>query len=291
MMKGKSKLLVFCVGFLIMLFSLPAFADDEGFTSKDESGNDPREFSSKFMPYYRYTDIKDGPDINEFVLFGFHAFDPRFGLTYEVPVAKEVDAGAPVGSKNGMGDTILRFFTRPIWGEASYGRDGSKNFSFMPMVETTLPTASSSQFDILGGDKWILSPGFVTVFDIPAYSPPFSLAFIAMMNFFDFDVTKDDGASSTTSFRGRWFYMQPFSMPKPDFSMKHLFDTSGLYIMTEFQPVYDFMESDFSLWVAPEFGKILGGGVILYAKPGTTIDKDPGDRDFTFEFGLRYFIK
>ena len=66
-------------------------AGDEGFTSDDASGNDPREFSSKFMPYYRYTELENDLEVNEFTLFGFFAFNARFGMTYEWAVAKEVD--------------------------------------------------------------------------------------------------------------------------------------------------------------------------------------------------------
>ena len=35
-----------------------AAAADEGFESQDQSGNDPRAFSNKFMPYYRYTELE-----------------------------------------------------------------------------------------------------------------------------------------------------------------------------------------------------------------------------------------
>jgi hypothetical protein len=58
------------------------------------------------------------------------------------------------------------------------------------------------------------------------------------------------------------------------------------------QPIYDFENSNFSLWIAPEFGKILAPGVITYLKPGWGVDPDSnsGERDFTFEIGFRYFM-
>ncbi|MCZ6837529.1 MAG: hypothetical protein O7G85_17265, partial [Planctomycetota bacterium] len=181
------------------------------------------------------------------------------------------------------GDLGLRFFLRPEEWEWTYDDDNSmgkqKGISLMPLLELTLPTATN---DVIGGEALIVSPGFVVVADLPG-DAPFGLGFIAMMNFFDFDAFKDDKRESTTRYRGRWFWMQPLRPPGPN-----LFD--GIYVLTEFQPVYDFMESDFSFWIGPEFGKIVSDGFIIYAKPGWGIDTDEVDRDFTFEFGMRYFF-
>jgi hypothetical protein len=89
--------------------------------------------------------------------------------------------------------------------------------------------------------------------------------------------------------------MQPLSKPahmeNPDNDSLQIFNLAGLYLLTEFQPVYDFREDEFSLWVGPELGKILKDGVIAYLKPGWGIDNtEPGDREFTFEIGFRYFM-
>ncbi len=75
-----------------------------------------------------------------------------------------------------------------------------------------------------------------------------------------------------------------------NYSKRRAFD--GIYMLPEMQPMYDFEEKHFSFWVGPEFGKILAPGFIAYAKPGFGIDPDSaeGDRDFTFEFGIRYFM-
>jgi hypothetical protein len=83
--------------------------------------------------------------------------------------------------------------------------------------------------------------------------------------------------------------MQPLSMPGhvkyPVDDSWQVFNLAGLYLLTEFQPVYDFREDHFSFWVGPELGKILKDGVIAYAKPGIGVnpDEDEGDRKFTFE--------
>ena len=311
----------------LIIFSSPTvFAQDEGFTSNDQSGNDPREFSSKFMPYYRYTELENDLEVNEFTMFGFFAFNPRFGMTYEWPIAKEVDysdvdefkafkAGTgggnlpPIGEQPGgggdipfddldddgdvvgIGDLGLRFFLRPRQWEWDY-MEGTKNFSLMPLVEFTLPTANE---DVLGGESFIVSPGFVAVFDLPFKKPPLGLAFFAMMNFYDFDAWKDSSRDDTSRYRGRWFYMQPLSKPAfvkdPEDKGFHFFDLSGLYAMTEFQPVYDFEESQFNFWIGPEIGKIVREGTIFYAKPGWGIaNGDDSERNFTFEVGFRYFM-
>lgn len=295
---------------------------DEGFVSKDASGNDPRDFGSKFMPYYRYMELENDMEVHSFTAFGFYAFNERFGMTYELPLAQEFDysevdafknassgtlppagplpgapGGLPIGDLDpdgdvtGMGDLGLRFFLRPRELEFSY-MDDTKNLSIMPLVEWTLPTANK---DLLGGEALIASPGFAVAFDLPANKPPFSLGFVAMMNFYDFDVFKDGDRDDTSRYRGRWFYQQPLTKPafvdNPSDTSFHIFDWSGLYLMPELQPVYDFKENDFSLWLAPEIGKVLRKGTIVYAKPGWGIDNDQkGDRDFTFEVGFRYFM-
>ena len=78
--------------------------------------------------------------------------------------------------------------------------------------------------------------------------------------------------------------MQPLSRPGPG-----LLD--GIYLLLELQPVYDFRESEFSLWMAPEIGKMLPWGAV-YVKPGFGIDNDQdSDRDWTLEVVTRYFFK
>ena len=52
-----------------------------------DTGTDPRDFKPKFMPYYRYTELESGLENNALTLFGLYAFTPRFGMTYEIPVA------------------------------------------------------------------------------------------------------------------------------------------------------------------------------------------------------------
>ncbi|MDJ0777122.1 MAG: hypothetical protein QNJ85_04605 [Gammaproteobacteria bacterium] len=307
----------------LMLMVMPVGLLTSGTASADATGNDPRDFSSKFMPYQRYMELENDVEINSFTLFGFYAFSGRFGMTYELPLAQEIDysdvdefkalgsgtlppsgpnPGAPGGlpfqdlepdgNVTGMGDLGLRFFLRPESWETTFGKNNDKGFSVMPVVEFTVPTATD---DLMGGEALIASPGVVLVFDVPAESPPLSLGFVAMMNFYDFDVFSDNDREHTSKYRGRWFWMQPLSKPafvsNPGDKSFHVFDSTGFYLLPELQPVYDFKESEFSLWFAPEIGKILREGTIVYAKPGWGIDNDEdGDREFTFELGFRYFL-
>ena len=295
---------------------------------EDATGTDPRDFSPKFMPYYRYMELENEVEVQEFVLFGMYAFTPKFAMTYEWPIAKEIDysdldefrqfkkggAGGtlpPIGNDPGgggdipfndlesdgdvagMGDLNLRFFYQIDSWRFKF-MDGEKNFSIFPVIETTLPTATK---DILGGEAWILSPGITVVFDMPFKGPPLGLGFFAAMNFYDWDAFKDGRREKTRRFRGRWFWMQPLTMPghvkDPNDISLHILDLAGLYLLTEFQPIYDFEEDDFDLWIGPELGKIIKDGVIFYGKPGFGIspDNNSGDREFTLEFGFRYFMK
>jgi hypothetical protein len=83
-------ILVVCL--LIAFANLPVFlATALAQETEDASGTDPRDFSSKFMPYYRYTELENDVEVNEFVLFGMLAFNPKLAFTYEWPVAKEID--------------------------------------------------------------------------------------------------------------------------------------------------------------------------------------------------------
>jgi hypothetical protein len=283
---------------------------------RDQTGTDPRDFTSKLMPYYLYTELENELEVMQLNLFGMYAFAPTFAMTYDIPVWKEIDysdvsafqtasGGIPPGSGfgevpsggvpfsdlesdgdvSGTGDLNLRFFARnPDKWEWTYD-DGNtigktKGVSIIPVLETTLPTATE---DVLGGEAVILSPGVTIVMDIPG-DIPFGLGFFAMMNFYDFDAWKDDGRSSTSRFRGRWFWMQPLAKPGPG-----LLD--GLYTLVEFQPVYDFETDEFSFWIGPEFGKILNPKTTVYVKPGWGVENDQdSDREFTFETGVRIFF-
>ncbi|MHC5139807.1 MAG: hypothetical protein ACYSOF_07995, partial [Planctomycetota bacterium] len=150
----------------------------------DQTGTDPRDFSSKFMPYYRYTELENGVKVNELSLFGMYAFTPKFAFTYEWSVVKDMDyssvipnppggIGGPIppggitppysdlsrsGSTTGFGDLNLRFFYNFDWG-GDYAEEG-KSWSLFPVIETMLPTASD---DILGSDTTIISPGITYV--------------------------------------------------------------------------------------------------------------------------------
>ena len=265
---------------------------------KDNTGTDPRDFSSKFMPYYLYTELENGVKVNQFNLFGMYSFSSDFAMTYDWPVFKNLDyssvfggipggigGGSPgsgagagfappfsdisrSGSTTGYGDLGLRFFyKRKEWG-GDIGDQGD-TWTWMTGFETTLPTASD---DVLGGDTTIVSPMFVLVSDIPG-PPPLGLGFVALMNFFDFDVDEGKSGSDVERFRGRWFWMQPLSKPGPNLG-------DGLYMLAELQPVYDFRTDDFDLWMGPEFGKIIKEGQIVYVKPGVGFDRDSTDRKF-----------
>jgi hypothetical protein len=270
-LSGNKLLTIFLFGLFVLSYASLAAAKE------DKTGTDPRGFSSKLMPYYLHTELENGLKVDQLNLFGMYAFGPKMAMTYDLPVWKEVDSTdlGPLGNKeSGIGDLGLRFFYKPDFAQ-------SEKASHMFGFEATLPTASDPEY-VLGSDTWILSPMYVFVHNIKLISP----GFVAMMNFYDFDIEKGTNGSDVSRFRGRWFLMQPLSKPGPG-----LF--SGLYLLPELQPVYDFEKDDneFSLWFAPEFGKMMPWGAI-YLKPGIGIIKDDDlDRDWTCELGLRYFFK
>jgi len=271
-------------------------------TQEDKTGTDPRGFSSKFMPYYRIDKMENALEAQQFTLFGMWSFTDRLAMTYEMPIAKQVDysdvpgfasagligggasgGGIPAGGipsatidldgdEVGMGDLNLRLFYKPK--EWEFAHDNGLKFNFMPALEMFVPTATE---DALGSDALTMGPNFIFVHDTPTHG------FIAMMNIFDFTLWNDTARADITRYRGRWFLMQPLTKPGPGM-------LSGLYLLPEFQPIYDFENSEFSFWAAPELGKMLGPGNMVYAKPGFGVDQESIEREWSFEVGWRYFL-
>ena len=137
-----------------------------------------------------------------------------------------------------------------------------------------MPTASD---DALAGDALLFAPIVGVVVDMPLHG------FFAMLNLYFVDVYKKDSAPDTSRYVGRWFYMQPLTPPGKWWG--------GLYLMPEFQPIYDFETDDFSAWIGLEFGKMVAPGKIAYIKPGWGIDNSElVDRKNTFEVGFRWFF-
>jgi hypothetical protein len=248
---------------------------------ENETGTDPRSFANQWSPFYRRTKLENGMTQYDLTANGVVSFNPRVGMFYEVPVAQHRDfsgvAGLPPGADpdaTGMGDTNLKFIFKPAALEFSYGDKGERKGSVLFGTEFILPTATD---EALAGNALVFSPILGIVLDMPLHG------FIASINLFEFDVYKEDGAPETSRYVGRWFYMQPLTPPGPLWG--------GLYVLPELQPVYDFETDEFSLWVAPEFGKVMSPGQIAYIKTGWGIDNsEPTDRQSTLEIGWRWFF-
>jgi hypothetical protein len=247
--------------------------------AENETGTDPRSFASSWTPFYRYTELENGMIQQELTAAGVVPFTGRLGMFYELPVAQYRDfddvAGAMPGSDEiGMGDLNLKFIGKPKALEWKYGDDGKKSGSVLLGTEFILPTASE---DALGEDSLIFAPILGVVLDMPLHG------FIASVNLYEFDVYKKDSARNTSRYVGRHFYMQPLTPPGEWWG--------GLYLLPEIQTIYDFESDDFSLWVAPEFGKVMAPGRIAYIKPGWGIDNsEMTDRKSTVEVGVRWFF-
>ncbi len=268
-----------------------------------ETGTDPRDFANKFMPYYRYTELENGLQQKEFVLFGLIALSPKIAFTYEVPLGYERDisgtslfnpvdgmcgtqalpldlppgmpvlpGGLPSGAlegdceETGIGDMNIRLIFKN-----GHGMGGD----WLTGVQVNLPTASE---DVLGAETFSIAPMLTYVRDLKAWPGPG--AFFAMMNFYQFDLFKEAKRPDQSIYIGRWFFMLPISKK------------FKLYLLPELQPIYDFEASEFSFWIGPELGKMVAPGNLLYVKPGWGVDVKSGssERDFTFEVGWRIFL-
>jgi hypothetical protein len=285
---------------LVLASPLQAAEDDQFAAGEDDAtGTDPRSFGTKFIPYYRYTDLRNDVEQQDVVAFGLLRFDNRTALTYEIPLATKRDVsrtalgdpatgqcggslagGPPVLSgglpgegdceETGLGDMNLRILYkagRALGGDWLVG----SQFNF--------PTGSSPE---ISSEKFEIGPMFAYIKDLEFYPAPG--AFAAFMNFYFFDAFGEEKRGDTSYYIGRWFFMLPLRPPGGIFG--------GIYALPEVQPIYDFEDSHFSFWVGPEVGKLLAPGRILYVKPGWGVDPDgdKGDRRFTFEVGFRYFF-
>jgi len=248
---------------------------------EDKTGTDPRAFSNKWMPFYRYTELENGFTQQGLTAFGTVGFSPSVGMFYEVPLAVYSDArdvaGLPPGTDTesiGMGDIDLKFLIKPKAWEFTYGKEGEKVGNIMWGTDFLFPTATD---DALGGDALVFAPILAVVLDMPFHG------FFAALNLYYFDVFKDDSAPDTSRYVGKWFYMQPLTRPGTWYG--------GLFLLPEFQPIYDFETDDFSSWIGLEIGKLVGEGKVAYVKPGWGIDNSESiDRKSTFEAGFRWFF-
>jgi len=264
-------------------------ADDEKLEKgikQDGTGNDPRAFNNKWMPFYRYTELENGLIQQDVTPFGTIAFSEVVGVFYELPLARYRDLSGISGLPEdvptdaiGVGDMSLKFLIRPKALDFSYGEPGEmnkKSGSIMFGMDFVLPTATVPS---LAGNAFVFAPILAIVIDTPLHG------FFAMLNLYYFDVFKLDSAPETSRYVGRWFYMQPLTPPGEWWGL--------FFLMPEFQPIYDFETKDFSLWIGVELGKILVPGQVAYVKPGWGIDNSSElevDRKFTFEAGYRWFF-
>ncbi len=224
-------------------------------TQGDKTGTNPTGFANKFTPFYTYTELENGLEVQQLMLSGSIAFNKDVSMTYDLPMGEEIDfSGLPAPANttqaaNGMGDLVLRILVKP----PSMQFKGSSHIFGM---ETTFPTANDPA---LGSDTTIMTPMYVYVKDVKITGP----GFIALVNLYDFDLYKSAGEQSVSRYRGRYFAMIPLTKSGPNLLV-------GLYLLPEVQAVYDFERDDneFSLWIAPELGKLLGKKSVMYVKPG-----------------------
>jgi hypothetical protein len=244
-------------------------------TQEDNTGTNPAGFANKFTPYLTNTELENGLEVRQLMLSGSIAFNKDVQMTYDLPMAQETDfsgLSAPANTAptvNGMGDLVLRILAKP---PSVQSTDSGHIFG----METTFPTANDPA---LGGEITIMTPMYVYVKNIGP-------GFVALANLYDFDLFSSEGKEPVSRYRGRYFAMIPLARPGPNF-------LDGWYLLPELQVVYDFERdnNEFSMWLAPELGKLLSKKSVVYAKPGWGIIKDdPTDRDITFELGFRYFI-
>jgi hypothetical protein len=238
----------------------------DGAVEGNKTGTDPRDFSLKWMPFYRYTTLENGLIQQDLTAFGTVPFAPKLGMFFELPLAQyrdfsDVPGVAPGTDGIGVGDVDLKFL-----------------YAGIPNVllgnSFVLPTATD---DALAGNALLFAPLVGFIFDTPLHG------FVAAMNLYYFDVYKEDSAPKTSRYVAKVYIMQPLTKPGPPWG--------GLFLLPEFQPIYDFETKEFSSWIGVELGKMLAPGRIAYVKPGWGLsNSEATDRKSTFEAGIRWFF-
>ncbi len=232
----------------------------------NKTGTDPRDFTLKWTPFYRYTTLDNGMIQQDLTAAGTVPFAPKMGMFFELPLAQYRDfsdiPGVDEGTDGiGVGDVDIKFI-----------------YTGIPNVllgtDFVLPTATDSA---LAGNSLLFAPIAGFIFDTPFHG------FIAALNLYYFDVYREHPGPKTSRYVGKIYLMQPLTKPGPPWG--------GLFLLPEFQPIYDFETEDFSLWIGVELGKMLAPGRIAYIKPGWGIDNSEStDREFTTEVGFRWFF-
>ena len=138
---------------------------------ENQTGTDPRDFSLKWMPYYRSTDLENGLKQQDLTAFGTVPFSRRLGMFFEVPLAQYRDfsdvPGFPPGTDAiGIGDIDLKFLWNPEALGFTYGKDGKMSGSILLGTDFVLPTATD---DALAGDALLFAPIVGVVLDMPFY--------------------------------------------------------------------------------------------------------------------------
>jgi len=92
----------------------------------NKTGTDPRDFSLKWMPYYRSTELENGLQQQDLTALAVVPFSRTLGVFIEVPLAQYRDfsdvAGVPEGTDAiGIGDVDLKFLWNPKALGFSYG--------------------------------------------------------------------------------------------------------------------------------------------------------------------------
>lgn len=239
-----------------------------------KTGNKPSTFNYRINPYIRHNSLENDVEITDYSVFLMTPttyFGNDGAFVYEGPMTRDQDLTEIGGLEDtGFPDPVIRM---PMVLEPFQTGD-SLNWIPVILPEFTLPLGNDS----LSGDTLIASLGGGWVIsDSPRW-------FIALIQFYDFDLSKSSGRDDVDRVRLRWFWQYMVS-PK-----------NLVYIMPEFQASFDFEEDENNYWFGPEIGKVIkparGGdaGFVVYAKPGFGIDNedDSFEREWSIEIGVRW---
>lgn len=246
------------------------------------TGNKPSTFNFRINPYVRHNEFEnDGSttdysvflmtpvkwpwaDDGAFVIEGPVARDNRFEDVNYLPPEMRQD-------ETGTGDFVLRL-------PSAYKPFMGAGLQWAPLFipEVTIPTGS----DGVSSETLIGSPGGGVVMKNPN-NPSW---WVALVQFYDFDMAKSSGQPDINRIRLRWFW-QWMVNPK-----------ERIYIMPEFQSVIDFETDEENFWIAPEFGKVISPpapgktGFVVYGKPGFGVNNEDNsfDREWSVEVGVRW---
>lgn len=207
--------------------------------AEDKTGTDPTHFTKTLVLFNEFRSLGDEAGYNE---FAFRYTQPVEKVKFQLTLP--LDATDVLGTtQGGFGDAGLKASYLPIL---------TPKFGLVLFLDTTYPTATK---DVLGGGKYIASPGATFAFFFKHGEIIFAPSLQQKMSYAG-DADRQDVNQTLVDLYLVW---------RP---------TLNSWITVDPQFVYDHENGSFFNQTEIEYGRLMFGGVSTYLRPGIGIGND-----------------